>query len=134
MELFRCVNVGGGSRGVPWVPPFLPFCAPASYTRTSAVKNVLDSGTPPFDPPLIRAHCYNAHLLSLMLSLSPRNFIQGLVMVNGCMMVAKFCLALTMNGVFLFLLPVWNMAVTLTDTGTRFLTHAHSHTHTHCTF
>ena len=69
-----------------------------------------------------------------MLSLSPRNFIQGLVMVNGCMMVAKFCLALTMNGVFLFLLPVWNMAVTLTDTGTRFLTHAHSHTHTHCTF
>ena len=38
--------------------PFLSFCvraSPASCARTSAVENVLDSGTPPFkilDPPL----------------------------------------------------------------------------------
>ena len=50
------LNFSGGSRGVPWVPqnPFLSFWAhasPASCALTSAVKNVLDSGTSPFQNP-----------------------------------------------------------------------------------
>ena len=47
--------IQGGSFGSV-EPPFLSFCAhasPASCVHTSAVENVLDSGTPPFLDPLL---------------------------------------------------------------------------------